>query len=135
MPQGHSRLLSVPFLLLERPHLDREGDRPRELATPLERGVEIGCVDDAEPADVLLALRVGAVGYEHLAGLEPKDRRRACRVQAAVEDPGPGRLHLTNHDVDISHHSCEVNGRWGWPVGLIDAEQVLRHLVFPSEAW
>src|SRR5437016_247065 len=108
MPQGHSRLLSVPFLLLERPNLDREGDSPRELATPLERGVEIGRVDDAKPSDVLLALGVGAISDEHLAGLEPKDGRRACRVQTAVEDPGPGRLHLTYHDVDIPHHFFQV---------------------------
>lgn len=28
--------------VLQRPHLDQEGDRPGELAAPFERGIEIG---------------------------------------------------------------------------------------------
>src|SRR5205807_553543 len=131
-PQGHFRLLSVLGLLLKRPHLDRECDRPRELATPFQRGVEVGRVDDAESADVLLALDVGPIGYEHLASLEPNDRRRACRVQTAVEDPGPSRLHLRNHDTDFPHHFSEVDGRRRRPVRLIDAQKILRQFRLPT---
>src|SRR5262245_45062598 len=54
----------------ERPYLDRQGGHPSRLAAPFERGVEIGSVDDAATADVLLALGVRAIGHEHVAALD-----------------------------------------------------------------
>ncbi|MCW2901077.1 MAG: hypothetical protein JWO67_3342 [Streptosporangiaceae bacterium] len=48
--------MSLAGSVLQRPDLDREGDRPGQLAAPLEGGVEIWRLDDREPAEVLLAL-------------------------------------------------------------------------------
>ena len=81
-------------VLLERPHLDRQRVAAGELAAPLERGVEIGRLDDGEAADVLLALGERAVGHEHVAVLRPHHRGGAGRVQAAGEHPGAGGLQL-----------------------------------------
>src|SRR4029079_4531505 len=54
-------------LSLKRPHFDRQRQRPRELAPPCERGVEIGGLDHDEAADVLLAFRVRSVSRQQVA--------------------------------------------------------------------
>src|SRR6266540_939556 len=120
---------SVLGLVLERPHLDRQRDRPGGLTAPFERGVEVGRPDDHEAAAVLLALGVRAVGREHLALLEPHDGGRARGVQAPVEDPRARGLDLPDQGVDVPHHLLEIHGGWGRSVGLVDAEQVLLHRV------
>src|SRR6266542_2018477 len=120
---------SVLGLVLERPHLDRQRDRPGGLTAPFERGVEVGRPDDHEAAAVLLALGVRAVGREHLAVLEPHDGGRARGVQAPVEDPRARGLDLPDQGVDVPHHLLEIHGGWGRSVGLVDAEQVLLHRV------
>jgi hypothetical protein len=42
---------------VERPYLDREGDRPDGLARPGQRDVQVGRGDDRDPADLLISLR------------------------------------------------------------------------------
>src|SRR5260370_38311441 len=61
--------VSVPAFLLERPNLDREGGRPRKLLAPVERGVEIGSLDDAEPPAALFAVGYGTARREQAAAL------------------------------------------------------------------
>jgi hypothetical protein len=41
---------------MERPDLDRQRNRASGLAAPLQRGVEIRCLDEQAPAEVLFAL-------------------------------------------------------------------------------
>jgi hypothetical protein len=73
--------------LIAHKHLDREGGHPGQLAAPLESGVQVGRLDDREPAQVLLALGERAVGREHLAVGGPDHGGRVRREQPA----GPGR--------------------------------------------
>src|SRR5207237_10448045 len=57
-PQSSIFSSQLPLVFLsERPHFDRKRGRAGELAPPFERGVEVGRLDDREPADVLFALR------------------------------------------------------------------------------
>ena len=113
----------------ERSHLDRNAAQGLgELAAPLERGVEIGRLDDREPADVLLALDVRTVGGEHRPVLHAHDGRRARRMEPTVEDPDAGGLHLLLHGGDVADDAGIQNlWRRRITVGLIDGEQVLLH--------
>src|SRR6266511_2741082 len=129
-PPGTAPRASVLGFALERPDLDREGGRPGEPAAPFERGVEIGRLDDREPADVLLALGERAVGGEHVAVPEPHHRGRARGVQASGEDPCAGGLELLVQGVEVPSHLLEDLRRGRVPVRLVDAEQVLLHEVF-----
>ena len=56
--RGHLRL----GLVLERPNLDGASAGDGRLARPLQRGVEIGGLDDPEAAELLLGLGERAVG-------------------------------------------------------------------------
>ena len=91
------------------------------LGGPLERRVEVGGVDDPEPADVLLALGERAVGGEHLAvlmrttvavpaGCSPPANTQApaafissLKASTSVHDSRPGPLGLRRHAVDGLH--------------------------------
>src|SRR5262245_26485816 len=86
------RAMSVA-VFIERPHLDREtalaikADRARKPAAPLERGVEIGRLDDGEAADVLLALGERTICHEHVAVTKLHDRCSTGRMQASGKHP------------------------------------------------
>src|SRR5688572_8746924 len=54
------------LLTLERPYLNRQGGRLGELTTPFERGVEIGRLDDTDPADMLFPFGERPVGHEQV---------------------------------------------------------------------
>src|SRR6185437_2390349 len=115
-------------LVHEWAHLDRQPDHLGELATPLQRAVEVGRLDDGEPAQVLLAFGERAVGHQDLAVLAPQHGGRARGVQAAVEDPGTGVLGLLDHIGDALHDRAEHLGRRHGAAGRsVDAEQVLVH--------
>src|SRR5207237_2355605 len=113
--------------LSERPQFDGKRGRAGELAPPFERGVEVGRLDDREPADVLFALRKRAVGRQHVAALDPDDGGRARGVQPTGEDPRACGLQLLADGIDVAHHVVQHLGRWRVAVGLINAEQVLLH--------
>ena len=49
-------------------------------------------------------------------------------IQAAGEDPRAGRLELLVPGADLAHDRVQGLGRRLDPVGLVDAEQVLRHV-------
>ena len=83
----------------------------RAPAGPVERGVEVGDVDDPEPADLLLRLGVGAVGHRHVAVGDPHDRGRLLRVQATGEHPHARRLDLGVEGVDLGDHPLLLLGR------------------------
>src|ERR1700754_202381 len=112
---------------MHRPHLDRQGERSGDLARPAERGVEVGHPDDRESAEVLLALDVRPVGHEQVAVAHAHDRGGARRVQTCGEHPRPRLLHLPVHRLQLAHDRLEHLGRRWVTVGLVDAEQVLRH--------
>ena len=68
------------MLLVERTHLDRqpaldlsafERQRPRQPAGPCQRAIEIRRFHDHEAPDVFLALCVGTVGHQEIAGARP----------------------------------------------------------------
>ncbi len=101
--------------------------RTRTATAPVQRGVEVGCLDDGEPAEVLLAFGVGPVGHQQVAVLDPYDGRGARVVQSAGEHPGAGGLHLLVERVEVAHDRLKQLGFEGGPVGLVDAEQVLGH--------
>src|ERR1043165_3232850 len=61
---------SVSAVVLKRPHFDWQRDGTCKLASPLERCIQIGCLNDVETAEVLLAFDVRAVGRQHLAVFE-----------------------------------------------------------------
>src|SRR5688572_13564566 len=98
---------SVHPVLLERPYLDRQRGRSRELASPLERRVEVGGPNDAETAEMLLAFREGAVGHEDLVTLQANHRRSARGMQPAVEDPRAGPLQLVPDGRNLAHDRCK----------------------------
>src|SRR5262245_11138282 len=115
--------------LAKRANFDRERRRQRELAAPVERGVEIGRLDDAEAADVFLAFGERSVRREHLAALDAYDGGSAGCVQAGREDPRAGCLHLVADRLHVAHDFLEGRRRGRFTVGLIHAEQVLLHMV------
>src|SRR4051812_36922612 len=74
----------------ERPDLDRQGGGAGDLASPVERLVEVRRPNDREPGEVLLPLREGAVGQQDLVVLQPQHAGGARGVQTVREDPGSG---------------------------------------------
>src|SRR4051812_46279811 len=118
-------------LVRERPHLDWQRRRRRRPAPPCDGGVEVGRADDREAAQVLLALGERAVGHQDVAALDPQHRGRRRRVQPAGEDPGPGGAHLLVERGDVAADRLHVDVLGRRAVGLVDAEQVLLHLVPP----
>jgi hypothetical protein len=77
---------------------------------------------------VLLALDVQAVGHEDLAFPEPDHGGRAGRMETSA-DPHPAGLGLLDQGVNILHHPLQRHRRRRRPIRLVDAEQVLLHLV------
>src|SRR6185503_625099 len=59
-----ARACSDRALALEGTHLDREPRRARVAQPPLERVVQVGRVDDHEPADVLLSFDERTIGEQ-----------------------------------------------------------------------
>jgi hypothetical protein len=117
---------------LERPHLDGQRDDACDSARPGQRLVEVGGVDDVDPADVLLPLEVRTVGDEYVSFPHPDDGRGGRRVQSRGEHPDAGGPHLVVERGEVAHHPLEYLG-WGRAaIGLIDAEQVLSHVVRTS---
>src|SRR6478736_7665910 len=53
--------------LEDRPHLDGAVPGPRDLSGDTDRGVEVGGLEQVEPGQRLLGLRVRAVGGEDIA--------------------------------------------------------------------
>src|SRR5918993_6020927 len=90
--------------VVERPDLDRDGGRRDQLAPPLQRGVQVGDVDDREAADVLLALGERSVDHEDVAVLRPQRGGGARRAQPAAEDPNPPRPHLLVEGGPVLHY-------------------------------
>src|SRR5262245_19146183 len=73
----------------------------REPSGPGQRRVEVGYVDDREPAHLLLRLRVGAVGDDRGSARRVDDGRRLRPVQAAAEDEDPRRPRIRHDGVDV----------------------------------
>ena len=82
------RRASARRVVLEGPDLDRLAAGAGRLGRPCERRVEIGRLDDPEPADVFLGLRERSVRTGSSA-LRPDDGGRGRRQKAAAEDPRP----------------------------------------------
>ena len=74
-----------------------ERRRVRELASPLERLVEVGRFDDRQAADVLLAFDKRARRSSASPRHEMNHRRGARRVKAALEHPRSRRAELLVH--------------------------------------
>ena len=102
------------------------------LRGPVERGVEVGGLDDPEAAEVLLGLGERAVGDEHVA-VRPRGRpSRSRRVQAAAEHPRTLPLDLLVHRGDVGVHPLDhVRRRQLLAVDHVHGQQILRHLVPP----
>src|SRR6476660_8243197 len=87
-------------LVLERTHLDRTHASDGALGRPLERGVEVGCLDDPEAAELLLGLRERTVRSHRFATGGANHCRDLGRVETAAEDPRAGLLEIC---VDLVH--------------------------------
>src|SRR4029079_11577470 len=118
---------SVLAVVLERPHFDGQRDDTGGPASALQRRVEIGGADDREPAEVLLALDIRAVGDQRLVPFLLHDRGRAGVVQAPGEHPHAGLLHLFAQGMDLAHDALQIDRRRRHAVGLVDTDQVLSH--------
>src|SRR5690625_919724 len=114
-----------------RAYLDRQRGRGGDPPRPLERGVEVGRLDQGETTQVLLALDERTVGHQRVTAVVAYDRRDLGRLQSEVEHPRTGRLHLFGQCGQLGHHRVERLGRRWRAVGLIDAEQILRHRASP----
>src|ERR1019366_6683781 len=66
--------------VLERAHLYRQGGSPGRFTCPVKCGVQIGCGDDPEPADVFHAFDVRSIGGDHIICPRPHHRSRARGV-------------------------------------------------------
>ena len=127
LPEHVRDLGHQPASVQERPHLDRQRGGGGEPATPRQGRVQVGRLDDGEPAEVLLALGERAVGDQHVTVVRPQHGRRVGRVQARRRTP-------TRRPPSCPGSTLPGHGRW-WPappvpggtVGLVDAEQVLLH--------
>src|SRR5262249_53135071 len=85
-----------------------------------------------EPADVLFAFCVGAIGEEQLALLHADNRRRRGRTEPVGEDPNAGGLHLLIERAHVAHDHFKVHRRRRSPVRLIDGEEIGVHGFGPS---
>src|SRR5919108_4268182 len=99
MPAGASKSSSATATGLigeagKRAYLDRPADRLAHLRRPAERGVEVLGIDHVEAREVLLRLREGAVGREHVPAGGPDHGRGLGPVQAGGGDPPPPPAHL-----------------------------------------
>ena len=74
-------------LVLEGPHLDRALAGRGGLRRPLQRGVEVGGLDDPEATELLLGLGERAVGGDDLAVLDLDHRRGVGRVRGRRRTP------------------------------------------------
>jgi len=92
LPRGGRREepedLQRPLILRDRPHLDAADPRPRDPRGHLDRLVQIARLDDVVAAELLLGLRVRAVGGGDPA-LPDADRRRGGGRQEPV---APGEV-------------------------------------------
>jgi hypothetical protein len=79
---------------------------------------------------VFLAFGVRAVGDEDIPRVVPHDGGRACRVEAAVENPDASGLGLLNQRIHVAHYFGQDLWRWRSAIGLINAQQVLLDGVF-----
>src|SRR5215831_5046512 len=110
-------------------HFNGQRRRLREHAGPRARGVEVWYRNDDEPADVLLGFCERTVGDQQVDTVRAHDGRRARWMQTAGEDPRPGGLHLLVNAADILHDFLERGCGRRVAVGLVNAEQELRHLL------
>src|SRR6266508_763049 len=114
----------------ERPDLDRLPDRRGGLGCPDQRGIQILRLDDVEAAQMFPRLHKRPVGGHHLTVGNAHHGGSVGLVQAAGEDPGPGRLQLLVEDLDllpglldllVGHRVADL------AVDAVDRQQVLRH--------
>ena len=114
--------------VLQRPDLDREGDRPGELAAPLQGGVEIGCLDDGEPAQVLLALDVGpsvvstSLPFSRttvavLDGCRPPANTQAPAARSSAFTPSTSRMIGSRNSADGTSSGVSPSGWASWVSG------------------
>src|SRR5438270_9710687 len=114
----------------ERADLDRLRDACGGLRRPGERSVEVRGLDDVEAAEVLLRLREGTVGGQHLTAGRAHDRGSVGFAQRAAEDPGAGRLQLLLEGADPLHelpHLVVAHRGLSLALDAVDGQQVLRH--------
>src|SRR5215472_9375542 len=116
--------------VLERADLDRQRGRGRRLARPRQRRVQVRRGDHVDPADVLLALGVRAVG-DHAVGAY--DRGAARGVQAAGEHPRAAITQLLVEPVQVGRDPGYGLSAGHAAVGLVDRKQVVRHC--PPHRW
>src|SRR6476661_1010044 len=135
-PRRHTRLHHVrpgSGQALERTDLDLAPARLRALGGELERHVEVGGVDDPEPADVLLGLEVGPVGDHRGLARAVDDGRGRGLLEATGEQPVAVGLELvvegTRRGERLLHlllgpvlAELVALGR------AVDGKQVLRHV-------
>src|SRR5689334_5524568 len=120
------RVVELPFK--EGADLDRPLFRGRGEPGPLQGRVQVGDVDDPEPGEVLLGLRVRPVGDQEVAaGLADYGRRRAASLQAALEHEHAGVGHLAAQLVHAGPHLAASFRGNNLVIGLVEREQVLRH--------
>ena len=105
-------------LVLERTNLDRTHARSRALRGPLERGVEVGCADDPEAAELFLRLGERTIGRDRLAVRDADDRGDVRRVESTAEDPGAGALTSALNTSTCSNAFCISSGGGGGASGL-----------------
>src|SRR5215211_52327 len=101
-PASRRKIAASSSFTLERADLDGALAGRGGLPSPLERGIEVGCLDDPEAAHLLLRLGVGAVRHRRLALVRADDRGGAGRLQAAAEHPQAALGDLLVERVDLA---------------------------------
>ena len=86
------RMSAVAFDMHNGSNLDRAISRGRDSGRDTDRFVQIGDVDQIEPAELLLRFGERAIGRHQLAVPDPNGCRRAGRLQRVTDDVLPGRL-------------------------------------------
>jgi hypothetical protein len=120
--------LAVLAVVLDRPHLDRESDDPCQLAAPFQRGVEVGGLDQGEPAEMFLA---SVYGPSVVTTSPPSSRSTVavlggCSPWRRPRRPRPSSPGSTR---EVLHYRFQDLGRRWFSVGLVEAQQVLVHPV------